>query len=176
VKTQGVEMELIQVVNQLHHQGEAILSLCASVNEDQARWKPDPENWSILEVLNHLLMEERLDFRGHLGHIYQKTQDVPPEIDRKTWKIQKKQDPRPMAQILLDFKAERETSIAWLNALENPDWEATISFEWGALSAGDLLASWLAHDLLHLRQLVALQYDLTARESQPFDVEYAGQW
>ncbi len=169
-------MILTQAVNQLHHQGEAILSLCARVREDQATWKPDPENWSILEVLEHLLMEERLDFRRHLGTIYQKSQETPPEVDPEHWEKEKAKDQSSLAQILLDFKSERETSIAWLNALRDPDWEATISFEWGSLSAGDLLASWLAHDLLHLRQLVDLQYQWTAKESQPFAIEYAGQW
>jgi hypothetical protein len=169
-------MELTQAVSQLQYQGEAIVSLCTGVSEALARCKPDPENWSILETLNHLLMEERLDFRKHIGKIFQESQDIPPEIDPKNWGNGKAEGPVSLAQLMLDFKAERETSIAWLNALREPDWEATITFEWGSLSAGDLLASWLAHDLLHLRQLVALQYHLTARESQPFEVEYAGQW
>ena len=169
-------MERIQAVNQLHHQGEAILSLCAPVSEVQARWKPDPENWSVLETLNHLLLEERLDFRNHLGHIFYKGQNIPTEIDSKNWEKENGKDPGSLAQCLLDFKAERKISIAWLNALHKLDWEVTISFEWGSLSAGDLLASWLAHDLLHLRQLVSLQYHLTARESQPFELEYAGAW
>lgn len=169
-------MELTQAVNQLHHQGEAILSLSATLSDFQARWKPDPENWSVLEVLNHLLMEERLDFRRHLGYIYQNSQDIWPEIDPQNWKKEQAEVQSSLEQILLEFKSERETSIAWLNALREPDWKATISFEWGSLSAGDLLASWLAHDLLHLRQLVELQYHLTAKESLPFDVEYAGEW
>lgn len=169
-------MEQTQAVKRLHHQGEAILSLCAPVSEEQARWKPVPEEWSVLEVLSHLLMEERLDFRSHLGTIFQETQSIPPAIDPNNWQKEETGEPESLAQILLDFKAERETSIAWLNALHTPDWEATISFEWGALSAGDLLASWLAHDLLHLRQLIELRYQLTGRESQPFKLEYAGKW
>jgi len=165
-------MEHSQAVNQLHHQGEAILSLCAMVSEAQAHWKPDSENWSIFETLEHLLMEERQDFRNHLGTIFQINQ----KTDLNHREEDKTEDPGSFSQILLDFKAERETSIAWLNALQEPHWEATISFEWGSLSAGDLLASWLAHDLLHLRQLVYLLYHLTAKESQPYDIEYAGQW
>jgi len=169
-------MQWIQAINQLHHQGEAILSICTPVTEIQAGWKPDPENWSVKEVLNHLLREERLDFRNHLKHIFFEGQDIPPEIASKKWEKEKAEEPTSLSQIILDFKAERETSIAWLNALQDPDWEATITFEWGSLSAGDLLASWLAHDLLHLRQLVVLQYHLTASESQPFEIDYAGQW
>ena len=169
-------MELIQAVNQLHHQGEAILSLCAVLSETQARWKPDADSWSAFELMAHLLVEERLDFRSHLGYLFQKSQDIWPQIDPKQWEKEKAEDRGSLEQLLLDFKAERETSIAWLNALNNPDWEANISFEWGSLSAGDLLASWLAHDILHLRQLVELLYQLTARENQPFEVDYGGKW
>jgi len=169
-------MELTQAVNQLHHQGEAILSLCATVNESQAHWKPNTEAWSILEVANHLLKEERMDFRKHLGTIFLGSQESQPEIIPETLEKDLTNVPDSMEQILLDFKSEREISIAWLNALKNPDWEAAIIFEWGALSAGDLLASWLAHDLLHLRQLVNLIYHLTSDENQPFDIAYAGEW
>jgi hypothetical protein len=39
-----------------------------------------------------------------------------------------------------------------------------------------MLASWLAHDLLHLRQLIELRYQLTKSNSTPFNVDYAGKW
>ena len=169
-------MELTQAVEQLRHQGEALLSLCAILNEDQARWQPDMDNWSVLEVMAHLLKEERLDFRRHLGTIFHNSQVIWSQIDPQQWNKEKAQSPTTLEAILLDFKSEREISLTWLNALQNPDWDATITFEWGTLSAGDLLASWLAHDLLHLRQLVNLCYLLTARKRHPFDVEYAGQW
>lgn len=169
-------MDLTKAVTQLHHQGEAILSMCAVLSEPQSRWKPDAEDWSVLEVMAHLLKEERLDFRRHLGVIFQQSQPVWPELDPQQWQKRKTKDPESLQELLGDFKTERETSIAWLNVLQNPDWEAAITFEWGSLSAGDLLASWLAHDILHLRQLTALLYHLTAGENQPFQVVYAGQW
>jgi hypothetical protein len=37
------------------------------VTEAQARWKPAPEEWSILEVINYLCDEEREDFCLGLG-------------------------------------------------------------------------------------------------------------
>ncbi len=74
------------------------------------------------------------------------------------------------------FLSERERSILWLGSLKEPNWDATIDFEWGSLSAGDLLSSWLAHDLLHLRQLIELRYALTLKGSIPYRVKYAGEW
>jgi hypothetical protein len=46
----------------------------------------------------------------------------------------------------------------------------------GQISAGDMFASWVAHDLLHIRQLVELHWAYTTRQLQPYNVEYAGGW
>lgn len=62
-------MNLNDAISQLEHQGSAIISLGKGISMAQARWKPSPEDWSILEVLNHLVDEETLDFRRHLHHI-----------------------------------------------------------------------------------------------------------
>ena len=44
------------------------------------------------------------------------------------------------------------------------------------MTAGDMFSSWVAHDLLHLRQLVELQYTYTVQTVQPYAVIYAGEW
>ena len=46
----------------------------------------------------------------------------------------------------------------------------------GGLSAGDLLASWAAHDWLHLRQIAKRRHELTARDAGKFSIAYAGRW
>ena len=56
-------MELEQCVATMQRNAQRIAALVAGVPDEQARWKPDAESWSILEVVNHLLDEEREDFR-----------------------------------------------------------------------------------------------------------------
>lgn len=169
-------MEITKAAAQLRHQGQAINALAADLTEDEARQKPDQESWSALEVLNHLVDEEILDFRRHLGHILF-TPDQPwPKIDPAAWVTEKKYNKSHLSETLQSFKSEREKSIAWLLGLQDPDWEATIRLSWGKINAGDMLASWLAHDLLHLRQLIELLYHLTKNANHPYAVEYAGEW
>jgi hypothetical protein len=83
---------------------------------------------------------------------------------------------RDLAESFEEFLSAREDSLAWLRALGSQDWETTYQAPWGAIAAGDLLASWAAHDLLHLRQLVELRWLLTTKELAPRDVRYAGEW
>jgi hypothetical protein len=169
-------LDILSTQNQMKAQFSAIAALVAGLTPEQARWKPNPESWSVLEVLNHLLDEEILDFRRHLDHLLH-TPDAPwPEIDPQGWVVEKRYNDRDLNVTLAGFEKERERSIAWLSALENPNWESKATFTWGTLSAGDVLASWLAHDLLHIRQLVELRYALNQQASEPYHVDYAGKW
>lgn len=169
-------MNLNNAISQLEHQGNAIISLGKGIAIEQARWKPSNDDWSILEVLNHLVDEEILDFRRHLHHILFTPDDAWPEIDPQAWVIVKKYNLLALDETLENFKSERDQSIRWLEELKTPNWYAMIQLPWGKLSAGDMMASWLTHDLLHLRQLVELRYHHTLSNSLPFQVEYAGKW
>jgi hypothetical protein len=39
-----------------------------------------------------------------------------------------------------------------------------------------MLMAWVAHDLLHLRQLIELRYAYLQQQAQPYQIAYAGQW
>jgi len=169
-------MNIQSAGNQLHTQRQAILHLAEGLSLDQARWKPDEKSWSVLEVMSHLVDEEVLDFRRHLDHLLHTPGDPWPEIDPQGWVTAKHYNERQLDATLAAFAAEREKSIAWLHSLNEPDLDSAATMPWGSLSAGDMLASWLAHDLLHLRQLIELRYALTQNGSAPYSVEYAGGW
>jgi hypothetical protein len=46
----------------------------------------------------------------------------------------------------------------------------------GATAAGDVMASWAAHDALHLRQIAKRLWELAGRDGAPFRTGYAGEW
>ena len=51
-------MNLLHFSDRLTANIDVIRGLLNAVSEDQARWKPQPEKWSLLEVINHLADEE----------------------------------------------------------------------------------------------------------------------
>lgn len=169
-------MDLVKAINQLGEQGRAILTLGGDISLSEARWKPNQESWSVLEVLNHLLDEEILDFRRHMDHILHTPEAIWPKIDPQGWVTDKQYNQRDLSETLTHFKTEREKSLAWLAELDSPNWDSEVSMPWGNLTAGDMLSSWLAHDLLHLRQLIELRYQITMARCQPYRVLYAGEW
>ena len=78
--------------------------------------------------------------------------------------------------MVANFVAERKNSLAWLKGLSRPNWEAEYTTPFGVMKAGDMLGSWVAHDQLHLRQLVELRRARVLQLVAPYDVQYAGEW
>jgi hypothetical protein len=81
-----------------------------------------------------------------------------------------------LGESLERFLSERASSLAWLRSLSEPDWEASYEAPWGPITAGDLAAAWVAHDLLHMRQLVELHWAQATASVVPYQVDYAGAW
>ena len=169
-------MELEQIITQLTQNAARISAMVAGVSPEQARWKPAPESWSILEVINHLADEERLDFRVRLDYILHRPGQPWPPIDPQGWVISRGYNQRELPASLESFLAARRDSLEWLGRLQQPDWAATDNAPFGPITAGEILAAWAAHDLLHLRQLVELHWAHTLTLTAPYGVYYAGEW
>lgn len=166
-----------EVLYQELAQGPEIISvLVAGITQAEAQVKPAPESWSILEVICHLYDEEREDFRQRLDIILHRPEEQWPPIDPEGWVTSRKYNERDLAEVLENFVAERKQSLVWLRGLSASNWEAEYVTPFGSIQAGDMFASWVAHDNLHLRQLVELRRARIVNLAEPYDVRYAGVW
>jgi hypothetical protein len=170
-------MDLERALAALAANGDAIGALARDVAPDRARLRPSPGEWSVLEVINHLIDEEREDFRLRLDlTLHHPDRPVPPN-DPEGWVTARDYNGRDLAESIARFQAERQRSLAWLRALGEADWSRPANRpDRPPLRAGDLLASWVAHDLLHLRQLVVLKWGHLATGAAPYSADYAGPW
>jgi len=154
-----------------------IRGLVESVSGEQVLWRPSPDHWSILEVINHLYDEEMLDFRARIRLLWEDAEQNWPGIDPQGWVKKREYQKRDPAESLANFAKEREDSICWLQGLENADWDVSKEHPVaGKMTAGTLFASWVAHDFLHLRQLCKLHYLYVEHVATPHTVAYAGGW
>jgi hypothetical protein len=169
-------MDIDSLSAQMAEIAARIQALVQHVSDGQARWKPDPSSWSILEVVNHLLDEEREDFRVRLDYTLHCPGEPWPPIDPEGWVTRRRYNEKEPKASLAQFLSERESSLAWLRELSAPGWDTAYEAPFGLISAGDLFAAWVAHDLLHMRQLVQLHWDYTAAQLEPYSTQYAGEW
>jgi hypothetical protein len=170
-------MDFDRVRSELVANAQRIAALVQGVSDEQARWKPDPETWSILEVMHHLLDEEREDFRVRLDYTLHRPGEPWPPIDPGGWVSSRRYNEQELEATVEAYLAERQDSLAWLDGLDAPDWETSREAPWGEpIAAGDLFAAWLAHDLLHMRQVVELHWVWAGDAVAPYRVLYAGEW
>ncbi|MCP4419972.1 MAG: DinB family protein [Chloroflexi bacterium] len=170
-------IDLLACQQQLEQNGGLIGQIVSGITQEQSKLKPSAEDWSVLEVINHLYDEEREDFRQRFDYLLHHPGKKWPSIDPAGWITARKYNERELASSLHNFLDERQKSLVWLAGLENPNLELyEMHPQAGKLYAGEMLAAWVAHDLLHLRQLLDLKYFLMQEIIRPYSPRYAGEW
>jgi len=167
-------MDWRRLTDQLETSGGILLDLYQGVSDAEARWKPAPERWSMLEVLVHLWDEEQDDFRRRISSTLEDPAREWPPIDPEGWVVERRYNERALAEALAGFRQERAASIEWLCGLADPDWDRAHEHpSLGRLRAGDLLAAWAAHDDLHIRQIAQLRAEYLEVQAAPYSTRYA---
>ena len=148
------------MVEQLRKNKYIFKELFKDEGEDFILWKQAPEKWCMLEILCHLYDEEREDFRFRTKWVLEKPNTVPPPFNPLDWVNERNYMQQNYDDMLEKFLSERDQSIMWLNSLEDVNWNNSFEHpKLGTLTAKYFLNNWLAHDYLHLRQIIKLRFD-----------------
>lgn len=169
-------MHAEHLIRSLERFADVLPAVAGSINAEDARWGPDESSWSIVEIVAHMADEEMSDFRVRLGQTLRDPTEKWSPIDPEGWARERNYQGRDLDQTVDQFVAERRRSVAWLRTITEPQWDNAYSHRSGAISAGDLLASWAAHDALHLRQIAKRLFQLVERDAGQFSTAYAGSW
>ncbi len=165
-----------EIINELDRNRNAFAGLLTNLPQKHFLWKPAPDNWCLLEILCHLYDEEREDFRARVEHCLELS-DLPfSPIDPVGWVIDRKYLDQNYEEMLQGFLRERRASANWLRSIVNPNWSNTrVHPTLGEMSADEFLSNWLAHDYIHIRQIIKLKYAYLDKFSDQ-SLSYAGNW
>ena len=169
-------MEFETLYQELRNSTDIFNTLLLGISQEEAQYKPSSESWSILEVTCHLYDIEREDFREHLDYILHRQNEEYHVIDPQAWVKERRYNEQDFQTVQDNFFSERRKSLQWLKGLANVDWGTTYTSEYGSMTAGEMFSSWVAHDNLHIRQLVELRRARIEKITQPYPIEYAGDW
>jgi hypothetical protein len=115
-----------------------------------------PETWNPFDVVGHLIHGERTDWIPRVEHILAHGDSAPfPPFDREG--MFTASNGKSLAQLLNEFETLRAESLARLEALALTDADlARIGLhpQFGRVTMRQHLATWVAHDLSHLAQVV----------------------
>ncbi len=121
-----------------------------------ATWHPAPGEWCANEVLGHIIEAERRGFAGRIRTILSANEPFLPGWDQQAIARQRRDCEHAGAEVLAEFVALREGSVALVRGLSPADLSRGGTHEKvGYLRIGDLLHEWVHHDRNHVRQLLA---------------------
>jgi len=134
---------------------EILRGLMTELSDEDARWKPAPDRFSVAEVLAHLSHSE--------GHCYRKRVDQfmeeeRPELepdDAQMWlDLYRNADPEDAFD---HFEEQRETNVEFLRDLPAGSGErVALHKSAGEITLNQMLHEWALHDLGHIRQIAEL--------------------
>lgn len=169
-------MNKADICEKLKQNAAIFESLLGGLSNEEILWKPKPEKWCLLEVVCHLLDEEREDFRARIKHILDSPNNEMPKIAPQDWVIERRYLEQDFDAVKENFLQERESSIEYLNGLTDADFEKTfVHPNLGKVSASMFLENWLMHDFIHIRQIINLTANFF-RIKATQNLDYAGNW
>lgn len=122
------------------------------------------ESWSPFDVVGHLIDGEETDWIPRARIILSKSGQPFEPFDR--FAHLRKNQGKPLAELLETFAAKRRGSLETLRSFKLTPADLSLPGthpELGAVSLGQLLATWVVHDLGHVAQIarvMAHQYHL----------------
>lgn len=168
--------EPTSVVLELEKNLELFSRILGNIDSELIHFKPTPQKWSILEIACHLLDEEREDFRPRLKHVLDQNNLGMPPINPPLWVTERNYSAQRLPDILQAWCTERKKSVQWLRSLGQVDWDLYYAHpKLGKMTARLFLSNWLAHDFLHLRQIIGLRFAFLKQQTGE-DLSYAGTW
>lgn len=131
-------------------------ALLEDVPEPWIRATEGPGTWSPYDVVGHLIHGERTDWVPRVEHILRHGDGAPfPPFDREA--MFEASRGRSLAELLDTFRDERSAGLERLQSLglTEEDLERRGRHpEFGVVTLGQHLATWVAHDLSHIGQIV----------------------
>jgi hypothetical protein len=129
--------------------------LMSEISEDDARWKPAPNRFSIAEVLAHLSHSEGHCYRARLDRfLSEELPKLEPDDARLHYDLYRQADPQDSFD---HFEEQRETNVEFMRTLPRSAGDRrALHREAGEITLSQMLHEWALHDLGHVRQVAEL--------------------
>ena len=129
--------------------------LMSEVSDEDARWKPAPDRFSIAEVLAHLSHSEEHCYRMRVDRFLSELRpEFEPDDAQFHLHLYKDADPEDAFD---HFEEQREANVGFLRDLPaDAGGRVAMHREAGEITLAQMLHEWALHDLGHVRQVAEL--------------------
>jgi hypothetical protein len=132
-----------------------VRGLMSEISDEDARWKPAPDRFSIAEVLAHLSHSEGHCYRARVDRfLSEEMPELEPDDAQMHLELYKNADPE---EEIGRFEDQRETNIELLRRLPaETGARKARHLAAGEITLSQMLHEWALHDLGHVRQIAEL--------------------
>ncbi len=149
-------------------------AMLAGLEPDGWRARPAPDEWAPVEIVCHLRDEEAEDFGTRVRVVLTGGTSFAP-IDPDRWAVERRYREADPGHALAAFRRLRHESVGLLEDAPAEALTRAVTSPSGlSLSGLDIVAAWVTHDQLHLRQLAGTLARLWADRWAPLRADYAG--
>ena len=129
--------------------------LMSEISDEDARWKPAPDRFSIAEVLAHLSHSEGHCYRARVDRfLAEEMPEFETDDAQMHLELYKNGDPE---EDFAHFEDQRETNIELLRGLHaDAGSRKAKHLAVGEITLSQMLHEWALHDLGHVRQIAEL--------------------
>jgi hypothetical protein len=129
--------------------------LMSGLTDEDARWKPAPDRFSVAEVLAHLSHSEGHCYRMRLDRFLAETRPTfEPDDAQMYLDLYRDADPEDAFD---HFEEQREDNVAYLRGLPSEAGSRVALHQAaGEITLNHMLHEWALHDLGHIRQIAEL--------------------
>lgn len=144
----------------------------AGLDEDQQRYKPGPETFSVLENVCHLRDIEVEGYARRLGLLLREDDPLLPDLNGSALARERRYNEQPLQPALEAFSSMRRRCLAILADVSQEELKRRGRFEnVGVVTLEGLLELWMEHDREHLKDmdllLPMLQEPIPTQPTQP---------
>jgi hypothetical protein len=134
---------------------EILRGLMTELSEEDARWKPAPDRFSVAEVLAHLSHSEGACYRMRVDRFLTEQRPAFQPDDAQMYiALYRGADPDDAFD---RFEEQRKANVEFLRGLPASAGARTAAHqEYGEITLSEMLHEWALHDLGHVRQIAEL--------------------
>jgi hypothetical protein len=143
-----------QLIDTLSQTGQTLADLTSGLTDTVLDFRPAPDEWTIREILAHLVDDEMYVMRTRLERMIKEDQPHLAPHDEKKWFADRNKNRDRLSELLEDFRLQRGASLAIFNMLREKDWQRQgYQPEYGTFTAEKWLTHWVEHDRVHIEQI-----------------------
>lgn len=143
-----------QLIATLEQTGPALVRLTSDLADMALDFRPATGDWSIREILAHLVDDEMYVMRTRFERIIKEDRPHLAPHDEQKWYAGRNTSRDALPELLADFGLQRAASLGIIGMLRAEDWRRDgYQPEYGHFTAEEWLSHWVAHDTTHIQQV-----------------------